>query len=175
MPNNTGINKKQKQLPNRISSFMRDLKIDTLLHRDGIRTLGGVSPLTLFTVIFLFAFEGVNFFQGVANNPVLGFKKDAAYDILKSSKHNWCKFMLALVTTVFRFFDVLTSEEREKVLIFDDSTYDRSSSKAVQLLAWIYDHNSCRSLKGFKLLTLGWSDETVSCAVGLCPLLLRQS
>ena len=53
---------------------------------------------------------------------------------------------------------MLTSEEREKVLIFDDSTYDRSRSKAVELLAWIYDHNIGRSLKGFKLLTLGWGD-----------------
>jgi len=39
-----------------------------------------------------------------------------------------------------------------------DSTYDRFRSKVVELLAWIYDHNSGRNLKGFKLLTLGWSD-----------------
>ena len=28
----------------------------------------------------------------------------------------------------------------------------------VELLAWVHDHNGGRSLKGFKLLTLGWSD-----------------
>lgn len=66
--------------------------------------------------------------------------------------------MLRLVAIVVRFFDVLTDEERDTVLIFDDSTYDRSRSKVVELLAWIYDHNSGRNLKGFKLLTLGWSD-----------------
>ena len=38
------------------------------------------------------------------------------------------------------------------------STYERSRSKTVELLAWIFDHNSGTSLKGFKLLTLGWSD-----------------
>ena len=54
--------------------------------------------------------------------------------------------------------NVLTSEQREKVLIIDDSTYDRSRSKVVELLAWVRDHNAGRSLKGFKLLTLGWSD-----------------
>jgi hypothetical protein len=147
-----------KQLQNRISFFMRDCKIGTLLHCNGIRKLRGVSPLTLFTVIFSLPFEGVNFSQGIVNNPSLGFKKDAAYDFLKNPKHNWRKFMLALVSTVVRFIDVLTNEEREKVLIFDDSTYDRSRSKVVELLAWIYDHNSGRNLKGFKLLTLGWSD-----------------
>ena len=146
-----------KQLQNRISSFMKDFKVGTLLHGNGIRKLRGVSPLTLFTVIFSLPFEGVNFSQGI-RNPNLGFKKDAAYDFLKNPKHNWRKFMLTLVAIVVRFFDALTSEEREKVLIFDDSTYDRSRSKVVELLAWIYDHNSGRNLKGFKLLTLGWSD-----------------
>jgi len=147
-----------KQLQNRISSFMKNFKVGTLLHGNGIRKLRGVSPLTLFTVIFSLPFEGVNFSQGIVRNPNLGFKKDAAYDFLKNPKHNWRKFMLTLVTIVVRFFDALTSEEREKVLIFDDSTYDRSRSKVVELLAWIYDHNSGRNLKGFKLLTLGWSD-----------------
>jgi DDE superfamily endonuclease len=147
-----------KQLQNRIFSFMRDFKVGTLLHGNGIRKLRGVPPLILFTTIFSLPFEGVNFSQGIVRNPNLGFKKDAAYDFLKNPKHNWRKFMLKLVAVVVRFFDVLTSEEREKVLIFDDSTYDRSRSKVVELLAWIYDHNSGRNLKGFKLLTLGWSD-----------------
>lgn len=147
-----------KQLQNRISFFMKNFKVGTLLHSNGIRKLRGVSPLTLFTVIFSLPFEGVNFSQGIVRNPNLGFKKDAAYDFLKNPKHNWRKFMLTLVAIVVRFFDALTSEEREKVLIFDDSTYDRSRSKVVELLAWIYDHNSGRNLKGFKLLTLGWSD-----------------
>lgn len=147
-----------KQLQNRISSFMKNFKVGTLLHGTGIRKLRGVSPLTLFTVIFSLPFEGVNFSQGIVRNQNLGFKKDAAYDFLKNPKHNWRKFMLTLVAIVVRFFDALTSKEREKVLIFDDSTYDRSRSKVVELLAWIYDHNSGRNLKGFKLLTLGWSD-----------------
>ena len=147
-----------KQLQGRIASFMKEFKIGTLLHGNGIRKVRGVSPLTLFTVIFSLPFEGVTFSQGIVNNPCLGFKKDAAYDFIKNPKHNWRKFMLALVATIVRFIDVLTDEQREKVLIFDDSTYDRSRSKVVELLAWIYDHNSGRNLKGFKLLTLGWSD-----------------
>jgi len=127
-----------KQLQGRITSFMKEFKIGTLLHRNGIRKVRGVSPLTLFTVIFTLPFEGVTFSQGIVNNPCLGFKKDAAYDFIKNPKHNWRKFMLALVAIIVRFIDVLTDEQREKVLIFDDSTYDRSRSKVVELLAWIY-------------------------------------
>ena len=146
------------QLQNRISSFLKDFKVGTLLHRNGMRKVRGVSPLTLFNSIFSLPFKGVNFSRGIVKNHHLDFKKDAAYDFLKNPRYNWRKFMLALVAVVVRFFDVLTSEEREKVLIFDDSTYDRSRSKMVELLSWVRDHNSGRTLKGFKLLTLGWSD-----------------
>ena len=146
---------KAKRLQSRISSFIGDVKIGTLLNKSGIRRLRGVSPLTLFAVIFMLPFEGVSFAQGIVKNPALGFKKDAAYDFLKNPRHNWRRFMLSMATVVVRFFDVLTDEKREKVLILDDSTYDRSRSKVVELLAWIYDNNRGRSQKGFKLLTLG--------------------
>jgi len=88
----------------------------------------------------------------------LPYKKNAAYELLKNPRHNWRKFLLVLAVKMVGFFSLLVSEEREKVLIFDDSVYDRSRSKVVELLAWVFDHNSGKSLKGFKLLTLGWSE-----------------
>ena len=147
-----------KRLQNRISSFLEDFKVGTLLGGSGIRKLRGVKPLAVFTTIFALPFSGVNFSRGIVNNPELEFRKDAAYEFLKNPKYNWRKFLLGLVTVVVRFMDVLTSEQREKVLIIDDSIYDRSRSKVVELLAWVHDHNANRSLKGFKLMTLGWSD-----------------
>lgn len=147
-----------KRLHDRISSFMEDFKVGTLLGSSGIRKLRGAKPLAVFTAIFTLPFGGVNFSRGIVNNCTLGFKKDSAYEFLKNPRYNWRKFLLGLVTVVVRFMDVLTSEQREKVLIIDDSTYDRSRSKVVELLAWVHDHNRNRSLKGFKLLTLGWSD-----------------
>lgn len=147
-----------KQLQSRISSFISDYQIGTLLNFSGIRKLKGVSPLMLFSAIFQLPFEGHNFYRGIVTNDTLPFRKNAAYDLLKNPRHNWRRFMLFLAAQVASFFSRLTDDEREKVLIFDDSTYDRSRSKAVELLAWIFDHNSGTSLKGFKLLTLGWSD-----------------
>jgi len=147
-----------KCLNNKISSFLSDFQIGTLLNKCGIRKVRGASPLALFNAIFVLPFEGNNFYRGIVNNENLSFKKDAAYELLKNPRHNWRKFMFSLVVKAVNFFCLLTSDEREKVLIFDDSIYDRSRSKAVELLAWIFDHNSGQCLKGFKLLTLGWSD-----------------
>ena len=136
------------QVQDRISSFMKGFKVGTLLHRNGIRKLRGATPLTVFAAIFSLPFSGMSFSQGIVHNQDLGFKMDAAYDFLRNPHHNWRTFMLRLVAMVVRFFTILTSEEREQVLIFDDSTYDRSRSKVVELLAWIHDHNRGCSLKG---------------------------
>ena len=143
-----------KRLHDRISSFLDDFQVGTLLACSGIRKLRGAKPLAVFTAIFALPFGGGNFSRGIVHNRELGFQKDAAYEFLKNPRYNWRTFLLGLVTVAVRFMDVLTSEQREKVLIIDDSTYDRSRSKVVELLAWVHDHNANRSLKGFKLMTL---------------------
>lgn len=147
-----------KRLHGRITSFIDGFQVGTLLNKSGIRKLRGVSPLTLFCAIFMLPFEGNNYYRGIVTKADLPFKKNAAYDLLNNPRHNWRKFLLALAIQAVSFFSRLTGDSREKVLIFDDSTYDRSRSKVVELLAWIFDHNSGVNLKGFKLLTLGWSD-----------------
>ncbi|WP_459771532.1 transposase, partial [Alkalibacterium sp. s-m-28] len=49
-------------------------------------------------------------------------------------------------------------EDNERVLILDDSMFSRNRSKKVELLAKNYDHASGKYMKGFRMLTLGWSD-----------------
>lgn len=147
-----------KQLKGKISTFINDCQIGTLMNRCGIRKVRGTSPLKLFTAIFMLPFEGNNFYRGIVTNKNLSFGKNAAYALLKNPRHNWRRLLASLAVMMINFFSELTSEEREKVLIIDDSTYDRSRSKFVELLSWVFDHNSGKHLKGFKLLTLGWSD-----------------
>ena len=102
-----------KRLHDRISSFMEDFKVGTLLGSSGIRKLRGAKPLAVFTALFTLPFGGVNFSRGIVNNCTLGFKKDFAYEFLKNPRYNWRKFLLGLVTVVVRFTDVLPSEQRE--------------------------------------------------------------
>jgi len=52
----------------------------------------------------------------------------------------------------------LTDETTTKVLIADDTLYNRNRSKKVELLARMHDHTTGRYVRGFRMLTLGWSD-----------------
>jgi DDE superfamily endonuclease len=66
--------------------------------------------------------------------------------------------LLLLGTRLYGFFNRLTDETRDSVLIVDDSPYDRSRSKMVELLSRVWDHSSGRFLEGFRMLTVCWSD-----------------
>ncbi len=63
-----------------------------------------------------------------------------------------------LSASIHTHFKELNSNPAEEILIADNSTYNRSRSKVVKLLAKVIDHNSRQYLKGFRTLTLGWSD-----------------
>lgn len=144
----------------KIDDFFGRFKIATLMHRCGVRKHHGHSVRALTEAIFTLPFVGKNFFRGIVLNSELPFGKDAAYALLKGQTYNWRRLLLSLGQRLFDIFNRLTRQERESVLIIDDSTYDRSRSKWVELLATVWDHSSGRFLKGFRMLTICWSDGT---------------
>ena len=129
-----------------------------MLNKSGIVKTKGASPLELFTIVFNLAFIGKNFFEGVVRNKKVNVGKDAVYNFLNSPRYNWRRFTIHLSRKIYLIIKNLLDDSSEEVLIFDDSTYDRSRSKKVELLSRVYDHSSHKYLKGFRLLTLGWSD-----------------
>jgi len=80
------------------------------------------------------------------------------YDFLNSSTYNWRRFTILFSSRIYLIIKNLLDDSSEEVLIFDDSPYDRSRSKKVELLSRVFDHSTHKYLKGFRLLTLGWSD-----------------
>lgn len=146
------------RLISRVDQFFDNCTIGTLLHRCGIRKMRGASPTVIVRAIFMLPFVGANFYRGIVLDDKLGFRKDAAYELLRNPKANWRRFLLLLSAMLCRAIGMLTSQERGRVLIFDDSSYDRQHSRRVELLAKLYDHAENRFINGFRMLTLGWND-----------------
>jgi len=146
----------------KIDVFFKKFNIASALHQCGVRKRSGHCVSSLIKTIFALPFVGKNFFRGIVLNQELAFGKDAAYELLKGSSSNWRRLLLILGARLYEFFKALTDEARESVLIVDDSPYDRSRSKKVELLSRVWDHCSGRFLKGFRMLTVCWSDG-VSC------------
>ncbi|BAF60587.1 hypothetical protein PTH_2406 [Pelotomaculum thermopropionicum SI] len=86
-------------------------------------------------------------------------EKDTIYRFLNSFRYNWRKFLLILSSSVINeTIEPLTSRNWKNVLVLDDSLYSRNRSKAVELLARVKDHVENMYVRGFRMLTLGWSD-----------------
>ena len=91
------------------------------------------------------------------NTPA--FAKDTVYRFMKMTQINWMRFTIIVASRIIKTaIEPLTGEDRTNVLILDDSLFERSRSKKVELLAKTYDHAKHRFCFGFRMLTLGWSD-----------------
>ncbi len=144
-------------MPRKVSALQVSVKLISLGRP---QLSSGHSVRSLTKAIFTLPFVGKNFFRGIVLNNDLPFGKDAAYQLLKGETYNWRRLLLSLGRRLFSVFNRLTNDERESVLIIDDSPYDRSRSKWVELLANVWDHSTGRFLKGFRMLTICWSDGT---------------
>ena len=140
------------------SNYFEKFKMGGLLREAGITKTKGVSPLGIFTIVFNLAFVGKNLYEGVVRNRKICTGKDAVYAFLNSPTYNWRRFSLLFFTRIYIIIKGLLDDEREEVLIIDDSLYGRDRSKKVELLARVFDHVTKKFVKGFRMLTLGWSD-----------------
>jgi hypothetical protein len=147
------------QVENKIIAFLNAFKVRQLLRLCRIRKRHGAAPFEILTKILQLPFSQQSFYHGLIVAGLPGMCKDTIYALLNNPRYNWRRFLLTLsATLITRFFQPLTSERREKVLIIDSSISARARSKRTDLLSWVFDHVLNKSIKGFRLLTLGWSD-----------------
>ncbi|WP_339283795.1 transposase [Oceanobacillus sp. FSL K6-3682] len=152
-----------KQLPNELKSTFKELNVLKHLRKAGITKSLGFTCAYLFQLIFCLIFENKNWFRTLESKKSTDIPaKDAVYRFLNRSTYSWRRFLLLLSSDSIEKVSNLTNHERIKVLIIDDSSYDKNRSKSVELLARCFDHASqkMRFYKGFRMLTMGWSDGT---------------
>lgn len=84
----------------------------------------------------------------------IGFSRSTMYNALQDKRINWLGIMSAICLTVAK----RTLKKRPWQLVVDDTLILRNSSKHVELLAKVYDHNRKTYHKGFTVLTVAATD-----------------
>jgi hypothetical protein len=148
------------ELEDHVSIFMKQYRIGALLKRSNFHKSKGISCATVFRFLLLLVFTGKNLYRTLQSDTrEYPHKGDTVYRFLNNARHNWRKFLLLFSSGIIKeFLKPLTSEDRDDVLIIDDSLFSRNRSKAVELLARVYDHVEKKYRRGFRMLTIGWSD-----------------
>ena len=144
----------------RISNFLKKYGIGKLLLKCGAVKEKGISVVALFRYLMCLMFSDRSMYMQIATGRFTeGYSKNTVYRFLNSCKTNWERFTVLLSERIINgFLRPLTEEDREDVFIFDDSTYKKTGYKHTELVARVFDHVSMKFIKGFRMLTLGWSD-----------------
>ncbi|WP_083511953.1 IS4 family transposase [Alicyclobacillus acidiphilus] len=146
------------QLQSMVFAFFREYKIARLLKQSNVTKQAGIGVIEVFQAIFSLVFTQRSLNRWLKQPEGKKFGKDTVYRFLNNPRHNWRRFLLMLSAAVVQRMSRLTSDDRADVLIIDDSLFSRNRSKKVELLARVYDHVSHKFVRGFRMLTLGWSD-----------------
>ena len=162
----------EQQLDGTINKFLTTYKIRKLLISCNAGKEKGVPIMKVFQYLLCIVFADRSMYMQFRTNAFKeDFSKNTIYRFLDNSKINWQKFTTLLSEKVINgFFRNLTSDERKDVFIIDDSLFDRSTSKKTEMLAKVFDHCDMKYKRGFRLLTLGWSDGNSFVPVNHCLL-----
>ncbi|OPY59391.1 MAG: hypothetical protein A4E56_03212 [Pelotomaculum sp. PtaU1.Bin065] len=145
---------------NYVTNFFKEHKIGAALRQSNFFKQKGFPCRDLLHFLVLLVFTGKNLFRYLQSDAEEApFRKDAIYRFLNDCHYNWRKFLLLVNSQIIRCRIVpLTGEKRVNVFIIDDSLFSRARSKTVELLARVWDHVDSKYVRGFRMLTLGWSD-----------------
>jgi hypothetical protein len=126
----------------------------------------GFAVFDIFCTLFVLIFRQRNFWRWAeSGKDVPAFGCDTVYRFLNSSYHNWRAFLSHVALKAITFLAPLTSSEKRRIFVVDDSVYDKNRSKKLELLSRVYDHVDKKFVRGFRMLTLAFTD-----GVSLIPL-----
>lgn len=148
-----------QELFNAISSFFSLLRVGKLLRKCNAQKEKGIPVLQIFKykLCNVFADRSI-YMQQKTGSYRETFSKNTFYRFLNNQKTNWLRFTTLLSKEVSKTIEPLTGEDRINAFVVDDSLFERTSCKKTELGSRVFDHASMRYTKGFRLMTLGWTD-----------------
>lgn len=151
--------------------FFSTFRIGNLLHKCNAQKEKGVPVIDIFKYKLCNVFADRSMYmQQKTGSFKESFSKNTFYRFLNSPKTNWLRFTTLLSKKVADAVEPLTSEDRVNAFVVDDSLFERTSCKQTELGSRVFDHTSMKYCKGFRLMTLGWTDGNTFLPVNSCLL-----
>ena len=148
-----------QELFNAISSFFHTFGIGNLLRKCNAQKEKGVPVLDIFKYKLCNVFSDRSMYmQHKTGSFREAFSKNTFYRFLNSPKTNWLRFTTLLSRKVADMVEPLTKEDRVNAIVVDDSLFERTSCKKTELGSRVFDHVSMKYRKGYRFMTLGWTD-----------------
>ena len=153
-------NENNQEYAGRIFAFLKAFEVDKVLRCCNAAKQKGFAVIEIFRYLLCMMFSDRSMYMQMKTNRYTeAFSKNTVHRFLDNGRTNWEKFTNMLSERIVNdFIRPLTSDDREDVFIVDDSAYKKTGYKKTELVATVFDHVSMKYIKGFRMLTLGWSD-----------------
>ena len=162
----------EKDLVDCVQRFFSKHHVGKLLAKCNGMKEKGISPVSLLRCKLSNIFVGRSMYmQRRTGSFKEEFSKNTFYRFLNSAKTNWLRFTSLLAADIVNN-DIKgpTNDSRKNVFIIDDSLFNRTSCKKTELGSKVFDHTNMHFKKGFRMLTLSWSDGNTLIPVNSCLL-----
>ena len=165
-------NDSENQISDFVAEFFHEFHIGKILFKCNAGKQKGIPVVGIFRYLLCLIFSDRSMYMQIRTGTFAeNFCKNTVYRFLNCVRTNWKRFTTLLAASIITdFMKPLTSDDRKDVFIVDDSLFDRSRSKKTELLAKVFDHCSMKYKRGFRMLTLGWSDGNSFVPVNHCLL-----
>ena len=151
---------KNQACESRISRFFSSYKIGDMLRKCGAGKEKGIAVVRIFRYLLCLMFSDRSMYMQITTKRFKeDYSKNTVYRFLNNSRINWERFTTMLSERIVNgFMRPLTDKKREDIFVIDDSAYHKRGYKKTELVAKVFDHVSMKYIKGFRMLSLGWSD-----------------
>ena len=150
----------QREIEGTLRKFFIDYRVRDLLKGCRAEKQKGHSAFQIFRYLLCLVFcDRSMYMQIITGRYSEAFGKNTVYRFLNSARTNWERLTCALSARIINgSIRKLTGKDRQDVFIIDDSLFKRTGGKKTELCSLVFDHVSMKYKRGFRLLTLAWSD-----------------
>ena len=160
-----------QEIYNAISLFFSNFKIGNLLRKCNAQKEKGVPVLDIFKYKLCNVFSDRSMYmQQKTGSFKESFSKNTFYRFLNNPKINWLRFTTLLSKAVADAVEPLTADDRVNAFVVDDSLFERTSCRKTELGSRVFDHVSMKYKKGYRLMTVGWTDGNTFLPINSCLL-----
>lgn len=152
--------------------FFSKFSVGALFRKAGASKARGVKAVSVLRYLFSLAFTPYTMAKDQAVNE-RAVKKDTCHRLLSMPRIDWNKFLCLVAGEIARMVEPLRRKSckgrpYEGMYILDDSSFYRDRSRKTELLAKCWDHALNRNFRGFRMLTLAWSDGSTTLPISFC-------
>ncbi len=138
-----------------ISNFFRLIGLGKICKAVNFNRSSSVSLASIIAWLFEARFNRYSMYRVKES---VNFTSRTARNVMNDGRINWQKLLCLASSKIMSALAPFIDKRRRLAFVIDDTLISRPFSSKTELLSKIFDHNKKQYLKGYRNLTLGWTD-----------------